>query len=761
MPKSKIPSFIPGVTITSPRVETKLRGGTITSYLHLRDPAPCVTILVHGVNDVGEAYPTQEAGICEGLNQRLDRDDLAPGQYRLPKNDRSDKLDADPDAAYYQRGLDDQLSTPVIPFYWGFREEEKLTDVRHGQKTDRFGNRLDARGIKQGGPFANATTSIPDMWGEGMETTLGGLLNAYKNIPTTPLLKCPPRHYMVLAAKRLAMLIGLIRDAHEADAVNLILHSQGCNIGLLAQAFLQAEGKRPADCLILNHPCYSLHAPWAERFDLGDLQQTVGARLDTLVNLVNLATAKPQSKPAFGGKGYYREKDWESGSVRDWRTQDAKTAPAEDEAYALYNPDGQSAWLRRVEGVGPQALPAGQHFAICGRDWRAEADRDNRGKVYLYFCPEDATVGLKNVQGIGWQGVPDTMRQIEVDTAGLAAYGATQDTSYLSATQTRTAPLARLGSRFKQRVFTWRQRGDKTVKVGQAPHAYTLCTPQEVKGFWHANASFTAAAPVNQTRKITGEALPKPCEAKPGSAQLAVGPIDAAIAITNRGIRTLPRETIADPRPLQERGYNLADERAGRRLNETQRKRLEDLLNAGIGKAEDKRAVVDAIAKPNYGKTDGTIDLQQQESPNEARKRWQSQEFMANSYHSTIVEHERHSREVTAYDLAIAPSYTVSNREFFEFLCLVADWRVGVVASTTEVSRLGSTAFPAFEKSKWMDKSHTKKFFREINPAYQQLIRDTYHYANTGILPASILNCPIPPGVVSETRAQAKKRGGK
>ena len=75
-PKSKIPSFIPGVTLTNPRVDGRLRGDTLTSRLYVKDPAPGVTILVHGVNDVGEAYPTQEAGICEGLNQRLDRDEI-------------------------------------------------------------------------------------------------------------------------------------------------------------------------------------------------------------------------------------------------------------------------------------------------------------------------------------------------------------------------------------------------------------------------------------------------------------------------------------------------------------------------------------------------------------------------------------------------------------------------------------------------------------------------------------------------------------
>ncbi|WP_122604001.1 T6SS effector phospholipase Tle3 domain-containing protein, partial [Pseudomonas viridiflava] len=36
-------------------------------------------------------------------------------------------------------------------------------------------------------------------------------------------------------------------------------------------------------------------------------------------------------------------------------------------------------------------------------------ERDNRGKVYLYFCPDDTTVALDDVTGIGTYGVPDAL----------------------------------------------------------------------------------------------------------------------------------------------------------------------------------------------------------------------------------------------------------------------------------------------------------------------------------------------------------------
>lgn len=47
-------------------------------------PLPCIVILVHGVNDVGEAYQDQDTGICAGLNSRLGRQDLHPHFQNIP-----------------------------------------------------------------------------------------------------------------------------------------------------------------------------------------------------------------------------------------------------------------------------------------------------------------------------------------------------------------------------------------------------------------------------------------------------------------------------------------------------------------------------------------------------------------------------------------------------------------------------------------------------------------------------------------------------
>ncbi|MDN7676794.1 hypothetical protein QZM22_31105, partial [Burkholderia oklahomensis] len=42
---------------------------------------PGVVIFIHGVNDPGAAFSTVERGLCQGLNERLSRSDLRPGEY--------------------------------------------------------------------------------------------------------------------------------------------------------------------------------------------------------------------------------------------------------------------------------------------------------------------------------------------------------------------------------------------------------------------------------------------------------------------------------------------------------------------------------------------------------------------------------------------------------------------------------------------------------------------------------------------------------
>ncbi|KAB0484339.1 T6SS effector phospholipase Tle3 domain-containing protein, partial [Pseudomonas reinekei] len=94
---------------------------------------PGVVIFLHGVNDPGASYESVETGLCQGVNERLDRPDLKAGRYgadyaeaqEVPLDERSadqkTTLD-DPDTYLYQRDTDDpKIRSLMIPFYWGYR----------------------------------------------------------------------------------------------------------------------------------------------------------------------------------------------------------------------------------------------------------------------------------------------------------------------------------------------------------------------------------------------------------------------------------------------------------------------------------------------------------------------------------------------------------------------------------------------------------------------------------------------------------------
>ena len=234
---------------------------------------PGAVIVIHGVNDIGTSFEAVERGLCEGLSNRLGwqgaRAPYIPASYNNydPAKD-ADRLESDPDAVFFKRKMAQDTHCGVIPFYWGYREHWKKSDLsKNGQKVDRYGNRLDKDLSKGGGPFANATSTLADMWNSGAPRLMG-LPDRLAADPLRPVLEAPGRMYMILAAKRLATLIAMIRDYDPAEAVSIVAHSQGCLVSLLAQAFLMEQGKRPADTLILTHPPYSLTETLVESLGL-------------------------------------------------------------------------------------------------------------------------------------------------------------------------------------------------------------------------------------------------------------------------------------------------------------------------------------------------------------------------------------------------------------------------------------------------------------------------------------------------------------
>ena len=723
---------------------------SVCKKVKIRRNLPGNIIVIHGVNDVGVSYKAVEHGLCEGLTQRLGRP-FTPATYRMPVAADKDKLEDDPDAVFFKRTIAKETNSPVIPFYWGYREVKDKIDIINGQFVDRHGNRLDKDLSKEGGPFGNATSNLPDMWRPGIYAPVDPMGDALR-----PLRTAPGRMYMVLAAQRLAALISMIRDYAADDTVSIVAHSQGCLLSLLAQAMLMEKGLAPADNLILTHPPYSLvdSLPWLMRgaawFDGGEDTamkpyyhllggaQTLGARLKTLANIV-----------AGVAKG--------SGQ--------ACTPPFAD-------------------------LKKDEHCGMVGSQWQSAEDRDNRRKLYLYFCPEDMTVALDNIQGIGWDGVPDHATGSELveeeETSSVDGNSvSTGHTRIVERQQVRNA-LTELGGRFYQRVFSNKSRldaatGKTTVSlVGKPPpfdFPLRLTTESEQSHVevslrthraqhkavaWPVNTRLSKIEQRNGIRTITGEALKQAVAADlrgmsqidpanipatsmmRGRPVLDQGPVeavdqcDAPVALTSgSGLNTT---TEARPDPA---GYRRCPERdeaiRGAELAAMTIAYNKEMKLDGKGPLDQRKVV--AATRYKEGNVLATIE----ESPNEARLRWQ-REVSAKSFHSSIIGSAKNHSQVTAYDVAIGSGKASSDPQFYAYLCAVADWRVKDLKNQDKA-----------RKGIRIKEKFVLEFapYLSVEPAWRSaVINGSIDYYNTGILPAGLplLSGPLWKIVVSQTK---------
>ena len=148
-------------------------GRTMDQNARVRPALPGSVIVIHGVNDLGVSYDQVEAGLCAGLTTRLALParpaSYQPASYRTFAPADRDKLLDDPDAVFFKRQADADTYSPVIPFYWGFREVKGRYKpgnlFAHGQAVDRYGNRLDKDYSKGGGPFAKPPARCPTCGG--------------------------------------------------------------------------------------------------------------------------------------------------------------------------------------------------------------------------------------------------------------------------------------------------------------------------------------------------------------------------------------------------------------------------------------------------------------------------------------------------------------------------------------------------------------------------------------------------------------------
>ena len=703
-------------------------GRTRDKVVEVPREQPCNIIVVHGVNDVGTGYSEVEEGLCAGLQDRLLRR-FQSAAYKMPgAQDKKVALE-DPDAVFFKRSMTTDTDSPVIPFYWGYRETKNASKTVNGQKTDRNGTRLDKDLSKGGGPFGNATSSLPDMWNRGVYAPFDPVGD-----PLRPVKTGPGRMYMVLAARRLAALVSMIRQYEPTDTVNIVAHSQGCLLSLLAQAFLMEMGERTADTLVLTHPPYSLDEEMGlvmkgltffqgdkdpamhDFYELIEGRQSINARLQTLINIVAGVAKCKASEPVFG-----RISEGDSGGM------------------------------------------------VHGR-WKPDGDRDNRGKVYLYFCPEDMTVALDNMRGIGWQGVPDSIgdtRQRTAPVAGVMASKASHGAPSSLVYAMRSA-LGDLGPMFRQRVFTAKHRalpGTGTpgpVLVGRPPHDFALRLREE-NDHAHVAASGrdmrdslpmaratgvegnASAAQRHGIRSINGEALKTPFQADLRAGQIDAGkipassrqaglkpeergpceevdPIDAAIAITSGAGLQVRREVLP---------ASMSAAAGSRRIGPVtgdDLKKLEDVYNTFKEidpERPDDRVRILAARRHN----DQSVVAEVQESPNAARVRWQH-EYSPKSFHSAIFASRKNHRHGTAYDLSIGSGKAVSDPLFRDYLCAVADWRLKILDKTSR-PRSGILTWDVFL-------ARFSSYYANEPDWRKQLIHGNAFYYSEGVLPPGL-----------------------
>lgn len=579
---------------------------------------PGIVIFLHGVNDPGASYESVETGLLQGLNERLHRPDLCAGGYgaefaaakAVPVNERrggAEEIVDDPDTYLYKRTTDKTTRSCFIPFYWGYRAApDEIKRDKNGDPTklrtqyqDNFDNRLDRHFAKGGGFFANATNNLLEMFGEGFNKITRHAANW--SLPNPLFMGAnPQRRYFILAAHRLAMLVSEARRLAPDETITIMGHSQGTLITLLAQALLVERGQRCADCAIMVASPYSL---------LPNKTPKGSDTLGTLIDIVQAMTATPHSAPPLNALQY-----------------------------------GQLGYGGRT---GPNWLPEqGQRLGADGSTV-VFPERDNRGKVYLYFSHDDSTVGLRDVSGIGTFGVPSHLPD-------------------------GTPAMPAMPSGFYQRLWSTRQRNEQPIYVGAEPALVPLRVRGERRAAEHRSvqALFQKTTGIGETVYVNGEAL-----IPPHAPQMFSGE-----AVT--GSPTLPGIDAPD---AVSQNNALGNKTAKFKWIEVRKSPTRvDLDQELIAWNEDKhpddqtRVLRQRMSgNPMLGAV-GHFLIEREETPNEIRARLavDPEEWDNNSYHSAVLRSPENHRWVTAMDVAVGQGKCLDDPQIREVLIAMADWRM-------------------------------------------------------------------------------------
>lgn len=412
---------------------------------------PGVIIFVHGVNSEGEWYDAAEKALCEGLNERLG---LGGSEFRLEENSYIDR-EVEAPHRMHERRYDSRNPgrSPVIRFFWGYREPEAVAaqgkykvPLRNISGVDFAKRSKDDQGpwFWGGGPFQNGTNNLQQMWsGKGFSRHLFGVVNLQllNTEPERQLQDAPARDYYPHAAQRLANLIDKIRTRYPHDTITVMSHSQGTMIAMAAAALCST---RAPDALFLMNSPFALDDKITDFATSGNDRPTAAAREKTFRNIANRIRTDRRMLD-----------DRLKGLLQVGKTPDGKP----------WRPDAQ---------LTPEL-----------------AERDNHGRLYVYFSPHDRVMGMSALESIGWQGVSSRL-------------------------------LEELGETVKQRMLA------RLTPCGDAPgikrfgtlpdmKGGELADPKSPKEFWDGNRGplfngikLWTVPSTHQTVRINAEAVPRP-----------------------------------------------------------------------------------------------------------------------------------------------------------------------------------------------------------------------------------------------------------
>ena len=271
------------------------------------NPLPCTVILVHGVNSEGEWYNAAKDYLCQGLNDRLGRqgtpaalksaiearEETGPYTYAVDKPLSRSRPDFD-SAKDVETDRFAISQSPVLRFYWGYKaakgdhQKSSHSDLNDKPETDdrhrrQFPVSLDDDDCWGGGPFQNGTPNLWAMYRKEEGFTLD--FQRLNPISDRFLTGAPPRTYYVHAARRLAHLVATLRKNSPSETINIVSHSQGTMIAMLAVLMLQDQKVRGPEALFVCNSPFSLNKPGGllECGQLGDdYVITQAARFKTL-----------------------------------------------------------------------------------------------------------------------------------------------------------------------------------------------------------------------------------------------------------------------------------------------------------------------------------------------------------------------------------------------------------------------------------------------------------------------------------------------